>query len=194
MTTAQMIEWFGLDALGKSPARFDFNKLENLNGHYIRHSDDSTLVKAIRNLLPHLPEDKQPPRKLGDADWAKFEQAMPGLKERAKTLLELIDGARFLFVERPLDVDEKAEKILSADARTRLAALHGKLAGLTTWSVEDTEKSVRELAEELGVKLGDLAQPLRAALTGRAVSPPIFDVLAVLGREDSLARIKDQAA
>jgi glutamyl-tRNA synthetase len=194
MSTGQMIEWFGLDALGKSPARFDFNKLENLNGHYIRHSDDSTLVKAIRDLLPHLPEDKQPPRKLEEADWAKFEQAMPGLKERAKTLLELIDGARFLFVERPLDVDEKAEKILSADARTRLAALHEKLSGLDHWSLEDTEKSVRELAEDLGVKLGDLAQPLRAALTGRAVSPPIFDVLAVLGREESLARIKDQAA
>jgi glutamyl-tRNA synthetase len=194
MSTGQMIEWFGLDALGKSPARFDFNKLENLNGHYIRHWDDSTLVKAIRDLLPHLPEDKQPPRKLEEADWAKFEQAMPGLKERAKTLLELIDGARFLFVERPLDFDEKAEKILSAGARTRLAALHEKLSGLDHWSLEDTEKSVRELAEDLGVKLGDLAQPLRAALTGRAVSPPIFDVLAVLGREESLARIKDQAA
>jgi glutamyl-tRNA synthetase len=194
MTTAQMIEWFGLDALGKSPARFDFNKLENLNGHYIRHADDAALIKAVRDLLPHLPEDKRPPRELGDADWSRFEQAMPGLKERAKTLLELIDGARFLFAERPLDFDEKAKKVLSTDARARLAALHEKLSGVENWSVGDTEKSVRELAGELGVKLGDLAQPLRAALTGRAVSPPIFDVLAVLGREESLARIKDQAA
>ncbi|MBX2806296.1 MAG: glutamate--tRNA ligase [Hyphomicrobiales bacterium] len=192
-STEQMIEWFGLDALGKSPARFDFNKLENLNGHYIRHSDDKVLVAALKALTPHLPENMQPPRELGEADWDMFAQAMPGLKERAKTLLELIDSARFLFVERPLDTDAKAAKILKPEARTRLTALHEKLAGLESWNAEITEQAVRNLAEELGAKLGDLAQPLRAALTGRAVSPPIFDVLAVLGREESLARIKDQA-
>ncbi len=190
----QMLEWFGLDALGRSPARFDFVKLENLNGHYIRHSDDAALVASLKSLLPHLPEDRQPPRTLGKDDWRKLEMAMPGLKERAKTLLELLDGARFLFVSRPLDIDAKAEKILSGDARRRLAALHGKLSGMVAWTAEDTEAAVRELSTDLGVKLGDLAQPLRAALTGRSVSPGIFDVLHVLGREESLARIADQAS
>ncbi len=194
ISTEQMIEWFGFDALGKSAARFDFVKLVNLNGHYIRHAEDKALIKAVKDLLPHLPEDKRPPRILEKTDWEKFEQAMPGLKERAKTLLELIDGARFLFAERPLDLDTKAEKILKPDAKAHLTALHEKLSELESWTVEDTEQAVRALAEELGAKLGDLAQPLRAALTGRAVSPPIFDVLAVLGREESLARIKDQAA
>lgn len=194
ISTGQMIKWFGFDALGKSAARFDFNKLLNLNGHYIRHAEDKALIDAIKELLPHLPEDQQPPRTLAEADWRKFEQAMPGLKERAKTLLELIDGARFLFVARPLDLDAKAEKILKPEAKANLAALHDRLSGLESWNTEETEKAVRDLAEELGAKLGDLAQPLRAALTGRGVSPPIFAVLAVLGREESLARIKDQAS
>jgi glutamyl-tRNA synthetase len=192
-STEQMIEWFGLDTLGKSPARFDFTKLENLSGHYIRHSDDASLIAALKALMPHLPEDKTPPRTLNDQDWEKFQLAMPGLKERAKTLLELIDGAGFLFVTRPLDFDKKASKILNNDARARLKALHAKLAALESWTVPEIEASVRALAEEIDAKLGDLAQPLRAALTGRSVSPGIFDVLFVLGREESLARIGDQA-
>ncbi|WP_088342505.1 MULTISPECIES: glutamate--tRNA ligase [Rhodomicrobium] len=193
-STAQMIEWFGTDALGKSPSRFDFAKLENLNGHYIRAASDAELIAALRDLLPHLPADKSLPANLSDEDWRRLELAMPGLKERAKTLVELIDGARFLFAKRPLKIEEKAAKLLNPEARARLAAFHDSLLGLNDWSAAGIEAAARAQAEALGIKLGDLAQPLRAALTGRTVSPGIFDVLFVLGREEALGRIEDQAA
>ena len=192
-STEQMIEWFNLEALGRSPARFDFAKLESLNGHYIRASSDAELIQALKDLLPHLPREKAYAAGLSEADWRKLELAMPGLKERAKTLVELLDNAQFLFAKRPLKVDEKSAKLLTPDARDRLAALHERLSGLNEWTAAGAEDAVRALAQDLGVKLGDLAQPLRAALTGRTVSPGIFDVLFVLGREEALARIKDQA-
>ena len=192
-STEQMIEWFNLEALGRSPARFDFAKLESLNGHYIRASSDAELIQALKDLLPHLPREKAYAAGLSEADWRKLELAMPGLKERAKTLVELLDNAQFLFAKRPLKVDEKSAKLLTPDARDRLAALHERLSGLNEWTAAGAEDAVRALAQDLGVKLGDLAQPLRAALTGRTVSPSIFDVLFVLGREEALARIKDQA-
>jgi glutamyl-tRNA synthetase len=193
-STEQMIEWFGLDALGKSPARFDFAKLENLNGHYIRAASDAELIEALKELLPHLPQEKALAAGLSDADWEKIAVAMPGLKERAKTLVELLDGAHFLLTARPLAVDDKAAKLLTGDARNRLAAVHKTLSQLNDWSAAGIEAAVRETAQNLGIKLGDLAQPLRAALTGRSISPGIFDVLAVLGREEALARIADQAS
>ena len=192
-STEQMIEWFNLEALGRSPARFDFAKLESLNGHYIRASSDAELIQALKDLLPHLPREKAYAAGLSAADWRKLELAMPGLKERAKTLVELLDNAQFLFAKRPLKVDEKSAKLLTPEARDRLAALHERLSGLNEWTAAGAEDAVRALAQDLGVKLGDLAQPLRAALTGRTVSPGIFDVLFVLGREEALARIKDQA-
>ncbi|MGB0086837.1 MAG: glutamate--tRNA ligase [Rhodomicrobiaceae bacterium] len=192
-STEQMIEWFNLEALGRSPARFDFAKLESLNGHYIRAASDAGLIQALKDLLPHLPRENAYAAGLSAADWRKLELAMPGLKERAKTLVELLDNAQFLFAKRPLKVDEKSAKLLTPDARDRLAALHERLSGLNEWTAAGAEDAVRALAQDLGVKLGDLAQPLRAALTGRTVSPGIFDVLFVLGREEALARIKDQA-
>jgi len=192
-STAQMIEWFGFDALGKSPARFDFTKLENLNGQYIRSSSDEELVAALRDLLPHLPQEKAYAAGLSDADWRKLEMAMPGLKDRAKTLVELLDNAEYLFVKRPLTMDGKAEKLLTPEARERLASLHDRLAALDEWTPDAVEAAIREHAKHVNVKLGELAQPLRAALTGRTVSPGIFDVLHVLGRDESLGRIKDQA-
>jgi glutamyl-tRNA synthetase len=115
------------------------------------------------------------------------------LKERAKTLNQLLDGAAFLFAQRPLTPDAKAAQLLSADGRARLAALQPKLVALPEWTAAATEAAVRETAEALGVKLGEIAQPLRAALTGRATSPGIFDVLVVLGRAESLGRIADQS-
>jgi glutamyl-tRNA synthetase len=193
-STAQMIEWFDTDALGRSPSRFDFAKLENLNGHYIRAAEDTHLVAALRDLLPHLPKGKQPPRPLGAEDWKKLSIAMPGLKERAKTLVELWDSAAYLFAERPLAVEDKAAKLLSDDARKRLASLHKRFTALQDWSAEVIEAAVREEAQELNIKLGDLAQPLRVALTGKTTSPGIFEVLSVLGRDESLLRIHDQTA
>jgi len=191
-STGQMIEWFGLEALGRSPARFDFAKLENLNGHYIRSADDDDLLNYLRDLLPHLPQEKGFAAGIDEAGWAKLKLAMPGLKERAKTLVELLDSAAFLFAPRPLALDEKAAKILTPEARQRLAALMELFAASRVWQAAELEGTAREFAQKTGIKLGDVAQPLRAALTGRSVSPGIFDVLFVLGREESLARLNDQ--
>jgi glutamyl-tRNA synthetase len=193
-STDQAIKWFDLDAIGRSPSRFDFAKLENLNGHYIRNTPDAELVAQIRNIAPEVEGAKAFAARIDESGWKKLEQAMPGLKERAKTLVELLLSARYLFVLRPLDLDEKAAKLLEGDARRRLAALHERFAKLDVWEPASLEAATRAYAEEAGVKLGGVAQPLRAALTGRTTSPPIFDVLSVLGREESLARIADQAA
>ncbi len=191
IATAQMIEWFDLDGIGRSPARFDFAKLENLNGHYIRGAQDEALVQRVRDLLPHLPSDSGFGRDLDTDDWSRFATALPLLKERAKTLPDLIDGARFLFAERPLALDAKAAALLDAAARERIAGLAADLEALENWSAETLEVAVRAFADEAALKLGQIAQPLRAALTGRTTSPGIFDVLVVLGREESLARLRD---
>ena len=177
----QAIEWFDLDHVGKSPSRFDFKKLENLNGHYIREADDARLAKLA---APRLG--------IGDGERSLLEKAMPELKPRANTLDQLADGARFLFSKRPLDVDEGAAALLTAEGRAILRRAHDTLAALADWEPASLEASIREVAESEGVKLGKLAQPLRAALTGRTTSPGIFDVLELLGRDESLARIADQ--
>lgn len=193
-STEQAAEWFDLGAIGRSPSRFDFAKLENLNGHYIRATPDAELVAQIRTILPEVEAAKEFASRIDEAGWKKLEQAMPGLKERAKTLVELLLSARYLFVPRPLGLDEKAAKLLEGDARKHLAALHERFSALMDWEPKALEGATRAYAEEAGAKLGGVAQPLRAALTGRTTSPPVFDVLAVLGREESLARIADQAA
>jgi len=189
----EMIEAFDLSQVHRSPARFDFAKLENMNGHYLRDSDDEALLKTLIDTLPYLPNGPALLQALDENKRQQLRAALPGLKARAKTLNELIDGASFIFTPRPLPLDEKAAQILSAQARARLGALAPKLAELPQWSASATEAVVREVALALDVKLGDLAQPIRAALTGRATSPGIFDVLEILGRDESLARIKDQS-
>ena len=177
----QAIEWFDLPQVGKSPSRFDFKKLENLNGHYIREAANERLAGLVAPKLQLTPDQR-----------ALLVKAMPELKARAHTVHELADGARFLFVSRPLDIDQAATALLTGEAREILASAHQKLAALANWDPPVLEAAIREVAEERGVKLGKLAQPLRAALTGRTTSPGIFDVLALLGREESLARIADQ--
>ena len=193
-TLPEMIEAFELAQVHRSPARFDFAKLENMNGHYLRDSNDDELFAQLLATLPWLDGGAEIAKILDDVKRAQLRAAMPGLKERAKTLNQLLDGAAFLFAHRPLALDAKAAQLLSADGRARLAALHPKLAALTEWTAAATEAAVRETAETLGVKLGDIAQPLRAALTGRATSPGIFEVLEVLGKAESLARIADQSS
>jgi glutamyl-tRNA synthetase len=188
-----MIAAFDLPQIGRSPARFDFAKLEHLNGHYMRQSADADLVAAIESLLPHLADGAELKARLTPELRARLIAAMPGLKERAKTLIELIDGARYLFAARPLTLDAKAAAVLTPEARALLGAMAAALATVEPWNVETTEQAVRIFAEGKGVKLGSVAQPLRAALTGRTTSPPIFDVLAVLGKAESLGRLDDQA-
>ncbi|MEW5421040.1 glutamate--tRNA ligase [Amorphus sp. 3PC139-8] len=193
-STEEMIEWFDLDQIGRSAARFDFAKLENLNGHYIRTSSDERLMEAIDTLLPHLDNNVTVATTLTPEIRARFAHALPGLKERAKTLVELIDSAEYIWAKRPLSLDAKAAGILTDEARSHLAAMAERLAKLPQWSAEATEAEVRAYAEETGLKLGKVAQPLRCALTGRTTSPPVFDVLETLGREESLARLSDQAS
>ncbi|WP_271300571.1 glutamate--tRNA ligase [Sphingomonas sp. CV7422] len=177
----QATEWFDLGGVGKSPSRFDLKKLENLNGHYIRAADDARLAALIAPIG-------------GYDDIDLLTRAMPVLKARAANLNELSEGARFLFAQRPLDLDQAASDLLAGDAPTLLAALHAALDAVQQWDQEATEAAVRQAAEAGGVKLGQVAQPLRAALTGRKTSPGIFDVLALLGKEESLGRIADRMA
>lgn len=193
LSTDEMIALFDLEGIGRSPSRFDFAKLENLNGHYIRQTDDAELLRHIDVLLDHVPALSGVKARLTPDNRERLLAALPGLKERAKNLLELVDGAGFLFADRPLRPDEKAAALLDDAGRASLAALQPRLAALPEWSAAATEAVVRAYAEEAGVKLGKVAQPLRAALTGRSTSPPVFDVLAVLGREESLGRIADAA-
>jgi glutamyl-tRNA synthetase len=194
MSTEQLVEWFNLEAIGRSPARFDFAKLADLNGHYIRKTDDEALVGRIRDYLGVVEGGTQKLARLDrDGGWDRLRIALPGLKERAKTLVELVEGAAFLFADRPLALDEKAAKLMDGDARAVLVGLVPRLEAATSWTAGDLEAEVRGFAEATGAKLGKIAQPLRAALTGRSVSPPVFDVMHALGRAETIARLKDQA-
>ena len=223
-----LIAWFDIDGINKSAARFDFKKLDDLNGHYIRKAADGELLDAIRGMLPHLdiaslaaqPADpkaharadvalaKDVQRQLpGVASGAellsKFEskgadrlaRAIPALKERSKTLAELVSGALFIVAERPLAMEDKAKKLLGDEGKASNADIADLLGSVSEaeWTSENLETSVKRHAEEKSLKLGNVAQPMRAALTGRAVSPPVFDVLEVLGKAESLARLGDAA-
>ena len=190
-STEEMIAAFDLPAIGRSPARFDFAKLESLNGHYIRQTPDADLLAAIERILPHIAGGTELAAKLTPELRAKLLAAMPGLKERAKTLVELMASAGFLFADRPLALDDKAAALLTGEARSLLGELSGALGAVEPWTAAATEAAVRGFADRKGIKLGKVAQPLRAALTGRTTSPPIFDVLAVLGKGESLARLED---
>jgi glutamyl-tRNA synthetase len=192
-STEEMIAQFDLPQIGRSPARFDFAKLESLNGHYIRQSSEADLLKALDEFLPHTANGTEIVAKLDDGMRRKLLAALPALKERAKTLVDLIDGAQFLWAKRPIVPDEKAKALLTPEARSLLGQLVEALARVEPWTAETTEQAVRTFAERTGNKLGNIAQPLRAALTGRATSPGIFEVLAVLGKDECLARLKDHA-
>jgi glutamyl-tRNA synthetase len=177
----QAIEWFDLDHVGKSPSRFDLKKLENLNGHYIREADDRRLADLIASQLGISGDRVE-----------LLVQAMPELKARAHDLIQLADGARFLFAQRPLEMDEPAAALLTGEGRGLLRSAHAILTEVPQWTHEQVEAAIRTVADAEGVKLGKLAQPLRAALTGRTTSPGIFDVLVLLGQGESLSRIADQ--
>jgi glutamyl-tRNA synthetase len=193
-STEDLIEAFSLAQVHRSPARFDFAKLENMNGHFLRAMPDDALLAQLLDSLPYLPGGPEAALKLDEGKKTQLSRALPGLKERAKTLIELLDGAQFLFAARPLSYDEKASQILSPEGRAHLAALAPRLAELPEWTAAAAEAAVRAYVGQTGAKLGQVAQPLRAALTGRSTSPGIFDVLETLGREESLGRIADASA
>ena len=182
----QAIEWFDLDGIGRSPSRFDVAKLTNLNGHYMREASDDYLAAQ---LAPRLAELVGSP--LAEEQMTLVKRALPGLKERAKTLVELAESAVFYLKARPLTLDDRAAKLLAEDGRSPLSSFAQILAALPDWRQETLEEEARKFAESHDLKLGKLAQPLRAALTGSTVSPPIFEVMEILGRQECLGRIND---
>lgn len=182
ITRDEAIALFDLDGVGKSPSRFDLKKLQHLNGHYIREADDARLAALVASEMG------------GRVDQSLLTQAMPVLKPRAKDIRELAESAKFLFAERPLQLTEKAAELLNDEGRQRVGAIAARLRSENSWTIEALEATTKALAEELAVGLGKLAQPMRAALTGTTTSPGIFDVLVLLGREESLARLDAQAA
>ncbi len=187
ISTEDAIAWFDLDAVGRSPSRFDFAKLTNLNAHYLRAAPDERLVEEI---LPRLQASIGP---VDEITRERLLRGMAALKARARTLVDLAKSTEFYVRKRPIPLDEKAIKLLDADAGARLTRL-GVALERCQWRAGELEAAARELAEAAGLKLGDVAQPLRAAVTGSTVSPPIFEVLEVLGRAETLARIQDSAA
>ncbi len=188
IATDQAIAWFDLGAVGRAPARFDFAKLASVNAHYIREADDARLAGLVAPLIA-----AKLGHALGEPERERLVKAMPGLKPRAKTLVELAERAQFYCAPRPIALDAKAAALLDAAARRRLGSLAGPLAG-TAWTLPQLEDAVRQAAEAQGAKLGDLAQPLRAALCGSTASPGIFEVMEVLGRDETLGRIADVAS
>lgn len=185
ISTEQAIQWFDLDGVGKSAARFDMAKLTNLNAHYLRETDDSALVQLI---TPHLEAEGLI---VDQTAAARLEAAMPGLKPRATTLVDLAQAARFYIAPRPIQPDQKAAKLLNPEALERLGALVPHLESLNGWDEASIEALVRDAAEKADLKLGKLAQPLRAALTGSTASPGLFEVMVVLGKDDTIHRLRD---
>ncbi|KKB11406.1 glutamyl-tRNA synthetase [Devosia geojensis] len=189
-STEQMVEWFSLDGLNKGAARFDFVKLESVNGHYIREATPDYLYEVM------VATAREVGREDDLAGLAAHKEtvlaALPELQPRAKTVLELIDLAQFIYANRPIIIDEAAGKLLTGDARVTLREVHELLRGLNDWSVPAIDAAMRAFAEAKGLKLGKIAQPLRAAITGRTVSPGIFEVMVLIGKDDSLARLSDQ--
>jgi glutamyl-tRNA synthetase len=185
ISTEQAIAWFDLDAVGRGAARFDMARLTSINAHYLRQMSDAELAGLV---APRLASEGL---RIDDQARARLVAAMAGLKPRASTLAELTDRARFYVAPRPLALDDKAAKLLDARARERLAGLATALREVARWGESELEAIVRAQAEAAGVRLGEIAQPLRAALTGSTASPGIFEVMAILGPDEVLGRLAD---
>ncbi|MDG2287115.1 MAG: glutamate--tRNA ligase, partial [Alphaproteobacteria bacterium] len=185
ISRAQSVKWFDLDGAGRSPSRFDMAKLDNLNGHYLRETDDADIVDLV---FRHLAN--RPGLILDDPARDRVARGLAGVKARAKTLVDLADGVAFYAATPPLTMNDKAAALLTDDARGHMQRFLAVLVDVEDWNEEALEAAVREVATRSEVKLGAVAQPLRAALTGSNASPGIFEVLAILGREEARARIQ----
>jgi glutamyl-tRNA synthetase len=183
------IAWFTLDAVGRAAARFDMEKLTSLNAHYIRAADDARLLDLVLPLINAAIGEE-----VDDTGRQRLARGLAGLKPRASTLLELAEKAAFYVTPRPLALTSKAQKQLGPEALGHLAALAARLGLVEDWTAQTLEDTVRSHVEENGLKLGAVAQPLRAALTGKTESPGLFEVLEVLGRDETLARVNDVGA
>jgi len=189
-STEQMVEWFSLEGLNKGAARFDFVKLENINGHYIREAEPAYLYGLMVDTAAELGRETDVAGLQGNRETVLA--ALPDLQPRAKTVIELIDLAQFIYAKRPLAIEATAADLLTADTRAMLGEFSGVLTALDAWDVPAIDAAARSFAEGKGLKLGKIAQPLRAALTGRTISPGIFEVMVLIGKAESLARISDQ--
>jgi glutamyl-tRNA synthetase len=186
-TDAQAQEWFDLSGIGKSPARFDFKKLENLCGQHIASSEDAALLHELQD---YLSATGQPP--LDAATLDRMQAGMYCLKERAKTFPELLDKAEFILARRPISPEPKAAAQLDDVSRSILKELTPHLQ-TATWSRDDLEALAKHFAESRNTTFGKLAGPLRAALAGRSATPSVFDMMLVLGRDETIARLSDAA-
>ena len=191
-STEQAIEWFDFAAIGKSASRFDFAKLENLNGHYIRNMPAKDLFEQLQKALPYLPGGPDFQSKLDSDKTKQFIAALPVLSERAKTLIDLIQGAGFIVNVRPLPLTDKAKAVLYNGGRDILTKLIVALENVNDWQTDELKAAINSFGEQEGLKLGKIAPVLRVALTGSVISPGIFDVLIILGSTESLARLADQ--
>jgi glutamyl-tRNA synthetase len=187
ISPTQAVEWFDLAGIHKSPAQFDFVKLDSVNAHYIREADDARLVELVAKGL-----EAELGRALSSLDRDRLLRAMPALKPRAKTIVELAEKALFYVAPRPIRPAADAALLLTADARSLLGELSGEI-GTGDWQIATLETRLRDFVAGKGLKLGAVAQPLRAALTGSLASPGIFEVMEVLGRDETLARLRDAA-
>ncbi|WP_432447998.1 glutamate--tRNA ligase [Aliiroseovarius marinus] len=185
---AQALEWFDLGGIGKSPARFDFKKLDNLSGQHLAAMPDDAVLAALEGYMAAAGEAPLQAQKK-----SLVEAAMPVLKTSAKTLPQMLEKARFATVSRPIDRDEKAEKSLDDVSRGILKELTPQLQN-GSWDRNTLEGILNGLAEAHDLKFGKLAAPLRAALAGRAVTPSVFDMMLVLGRDETIARLEDASA
>jgi glutamyl-tRNA synthetase len=183
ISTEQAIEWFDLDGLGKSASRFDFAKLESLNAHYIKECESERLLSLI------LSEYKNRDIEITDQARSWLEQGLDDLRERGKTIPQVADAGSFYVSGVPESYDEKAANTLNSDEKDLLGSLKEKLEALESFDHESIEQACRELAEETGSKLGKAIMPLRAAITGTSVSPPIFKAAEIMGREEVLKRV-----
>ncbi|PCI88380.1 MAG: glutamate--tRNA ligase [Hyphomicrobiales bacterium] len=184
ISTDKLVEWFDIDNIGKSPSKFDFVKLENLNAHYIKNTDDAKLIEILGTFLNDT----------GTGDITQPERlltAMPIIKQRAKTLIELNDAAQFVFAVRPLKFDDKAQKQLTDENKVLIAGLIAKFGAIDEWTRDNISECIQQYAEEVDLKLGKIGQPLRAILAGTTNAPGIFDIAVILGKDETIGRIED---
>jgi len=192
MSLEQMIEWFGFDGMNKAAARFDFSKLEALNAHYMKELPAEELLDAAVSLLQEVDGGSEIQNAINDKNKMWLINAMPAFAERSKTLLDVIESMRMVVANRPLSMDEKATSLTTGDNAVILSRVAPVLASIDTWDHDSIAASLKQFCEDNDLKLGKVAQPIRAALTGKATSPGAFDMLQIFGKQESLARIHDR--
>jgi glutamyl-tRNA synthetase len=191
-TTKEMVDFFNCDAIGKGPSRFDFDKLNHMNAHYLRNSDATDIISHCKVLFDEMEDGAFFKENWTDEIENMAIQVMPGLTEKAKTLLDVIEGMRFLFESRPIEIDDKKRGMLEKGGLEVLKQLAPKLEAIENWEHDAIDATVREFAEQNELGLGKIAPPLRITTTGGRSAIGVFEILETLGKTEVLARIQDQ--